>query len=71
MHRPEFEKVMTATVPSLLMLHEDCVCFMLFLQDLDRQNHGAIAIHLAKTGGFAGLRCDVPRAEQWTSHLVP
>lgn len=43
MHRPEFEKLLTATVPSLLMLCEDYVCFVLSLQDLDRQNTHEVA----------------------------
>lgn len=57
MHRPEFEKLLTATVPSLLMLREDYVCFVLSLQDLDRQNRCAIAIHLAKTGRSVEFEC--------------
>ena len=62
MHRPEFEKVVTATVPSLLMLCEECVCFVLSLQDLDRQNQGAIAIHLAETGGSGKFAFAHPNA---------
>ena len=52
MHQPEFEKALTATVPFLLMSCEDYVCFVLSLQDLDRQNHSTLAIQLAKIGGF-------------------
>lgn len=62
MHRPEFEKVLTATVPSLLMLYEDCVGFMLSLQDLDRQNHGAIAFIWQKLA--VSLDCGV------TTHVL-
>jgi hypothetical protein len=62
MHRPEFEKLLTATVPSSLMLCEEYVCFVLSLQDLDRQNQCPIAIHLAETGGSAEFACADPYA---------